>query len=147
MSTQIFVFVFYSGNVRVTCMRQQNVSFLIVQWAAHQPTPMCQHFTMELEPYRIVTKSKIVQINLTFRGRLTCCPLYLKLGKSSNDPPHRVGQRGMTDYVYDDNYRLKTDERLTISWQRLKMFICVITKPTEIRSPIVLCYKIHYMAS
>ena len=23
------------------------------QWAAHQPTPICQNFSMELEPYRI----------------------------------------------------------------------------------------------
>ena len=25
-----------------------------VQWAAHQPTPICKNFTMELEPYHIV---------------------------------------------------------------------------------------------
>ena len=25
-----------------------------VQWAAPQPTPMCQNFTIELEPYHIV---------------------------------------------------------------------------------------------
>ena len=44
----------------------------MVQWAAHQPTPMCQNFTMELEPYRIVIQLKIDQINLTVRGRLIC---------------------------------------------------------------------------
>ena len=27
---------------------------LLVQWAAHQPTPMYQNFTIELEPYLIV---------------------------------------------------------------------------------------------
>ena len=48
----------------------------LVQWAAPQPTPICQNITMELEPHHVVIKLKIDQINLTVRGRLMCCPLY-----------------------------------------------------------------------
>ena len=39
-----------------------------VQWAAHQPTTMCQNFTVELEPQRIVTYLEIDQINMTGVG-------------------------------------------------------------------------------
>ena len=35
-------------------LRYRKFYIILVQWAVHQPTPKCQNFTMELEPYHIV---------------------------------------------------------------------------------------------
>ena len=42
--------------------------------------------TIKLEPYRIVIKLKIDQINLTVRDGLMCCPLY-KINHKVNEVP------------------------------------------------------------